>query len=251
MATVALSPGTFCTALLHTHDAGAAARHYQSVFGWDTQAAAGGLSFTLGGQRVAALRAAAPGVQGWVPYVVVEDVEATASLAARSGGMLVDGPESGADSRRRLIRDPDGAVLGLCGPGDVAAAELTDDSGSVWWMEVLTHVPDVLRGFYGAVLGWTFSAQPLPPHSSYIIGRQGGTPVGGILPIGPGWGTPPRWQCLFRVDDLTWSTAMVVEAGGTVEFGPLDVPSAGILTSMRDPDGALYVLMQPHDRSAA
>jgi len=58
-------------------------------------------------------------------------------------------------------------------------------------------------------------------------------------------------QLLFRVEDLAWSTQQVVDAGGRVEFGPLDVPSAGVTTSVRDPHGALYVLMQPHPRTAA
>ena len=126
-----------------------------------------------------------------------------------------------------------------------------DEPGSVWWMEALSNAPDIARTFYGTVLQWQFAAKPLPPHPSYLVGRRGETQAGGILPIGAGWNTPPRWQLLFRVDDLDRSTAQVTAAGGSVEFGPLDVPTAGILTSVRDPDGALYVLTQPHPRSAA
>ena len=136
-------------------------------------------------------------------------------------------------------------------PDDAAALELMDEPGSVWWMEVLIQRPRGPREFYGTVLQWQFTEKPLPPHPSYLVGRRGGTQAGGILPIGPGWGTPPRWQLLFHVDDLDCSTPQVVAAGGRVEFGPLDVPSAGMMTSVRDPHGALYVLTQPHPRSAA
>jgi predicted enzyme related to lactoylglutathione lyase len=244
-------PGTLCAALLHTRDLDAAARHYQAVFGWDARPDAGGTTFTLGGRRVAAAVVAA-GVHGWVPYAAVQDVDAVAALAVRNGGSLVEAPAgSTPDGRRRLVMDPDGAVLGLCPPDDAAALELMDEPGSVWWMEVLANAPDVARTFYGTVLQWQFTARPLPPHPSYLVGRCGDTQAGGILPIGSGWNTPPRWQLLFRVDDLECSTAQVEAAGGSIEFGPLDVPTAGILTSVRDPHGALYVLTQPHPRSAA
>jgi len=245
-------PGTLCAALLHTRDLDAAARHYQAVFGWDARPEDGGMAFTLGGRRVAAAIATAAGVHGWVPYAAVEDVDAVAALAVRSGGRLVDAAAKSAPAgRRRLVTDPDGAVLGLCPPDDPAALELMDEPGSVWWMEVLSNAPDVARTFYGSVLQWQFTTKPLPPHPSYLVGRRGETQAGGILPIGAGWNTPARWQLLFRVDDLDCSTAQVTAAGGSVEFGPLDVPTAGILTSVRDPHGALYVLTQPHPRSAA
>ena len=246
-------PGTLCAALLHTRDLAAVARHYQAVFGWDARSDTGGLTFTLGGRRVAAaVAAAAAGAHGWVPYAAVQDVDAVAALAVHSGGSLVDPPaRSASDGRRRLVTDPDGAVLGLCLPDDAAALELMDEPGSVWWMEVLSNAPDVARAFYATVLQWQFTAKPLPPHPSYLVGRRGDIQAGGILPIGAGWNTAPRWQLLFRVDDLDRSTAQVAAAGGSVELGPLDVPTAGILTSVRDPHGALYVLAQPHPRSAA
>ena len=244
--------GVLCAALLHTRDVAASARHYQSVFGWTAVPDAAGTSFTLGGQRVAAACAVVAGVDGWVPYVGVEDVDDGAALAARSGATVLEGSaDSSPGNRRRLVRDPGGAVLGLCGLDDAAAVELIDEPGSVWWMEVLSHTPARARDFYGGLLQWQFTEKPLPPHASYLVGRRGGTEAGGILPIGRGWGTSPRWQLLFHVDDLARSTQQVVDAGGRVEFGPLDVPSAGVTTSVRDPHGSLYVLMQPHPQSAA
>ena len=249
---VATPAGVLCAALLHTRDVAASARHYQAVFGWAAVPDAAGTSFMLDGQRVAAASGVVAGVNGWVPYVGVEDVGAGAALAARSGGTVLDGgAEPSPENGRRMVRDSAGAVLGLCGLDDAAAVELIDEPGSVWWIEVLSHTPARARDFYGALLQWQFTETPLPPHASYLVGRRGGTAAGGILPIGPGWGTSPRWQLLFRVDDLTRSTQQVVDAGGRVEFGPLDVPSAGLTTSVRDPHDSLYVLMQPHPRPAA
>ena len=83
--------GVLCAALLHTRDVAASARHYQSVFGWTAVPDAAGTSFTLGGQRVAAACAVVAGVDGWVPYVGVEDVDDGAALAARSGATVLEG----------------------------------------------------------------------------------------------------------------------------------------------------------------
>src|SRR6187455_323046 len=134
-------PGVFCAALLHTRDVAASARHYQAVFGWAAVPDAAGTSFMLDGQRVASARDVVSGVDGWVPYVGVEDVDAGAALAARSGGTIFDGSPASSPGNRRLLRDPGGAVLGLCGLDDAAAVELIDEPGSVWWMEVLSHTP--------------------------------------------------------------------------------------------------------------
>ena len=89
-----------------------------------------------------------------------------------------------------------------------------DEIRSVWWMEVLSHAPGVLREFYRQVLQWQFTEKPLPSHPAYLVARRGDTLAGGILPIGPDWGTAPRWQLLFHVDDLEHSTRQVVAAGG-------------------------------------
>ncbi len=142
--------GVLCAALLHTRDVAASARHYQSVFGWTAVPDAAGTSFTLGGQRVAAACAVVAGVDGWVPYVGVEDVDDGAARAARSGATVLEGrADASPGIRRRLVRDPGGAVLGLCGLDDAAAVELIDEPGSVWWMEVLSHTPARARDFYG------------------------------------------------------------------------------------------------------
>ena len=98
------------------------------------------------------------------------------------------------------------------------------------------------------LFGWQFTEQPLAPHPRYVVWKRGEKSVGGLLPIGPGWNSAPRWQVLFQVDDLEAAVRRVVDAGGTCEFGPLDVPRAGLLTSVRDPGGALHVLVQPHQK---
>ena len=237
------SPGTFCTALLHTRDVASSGRFYSAVFGWDIHDEDSGAFFTLRGHCVAGISRTRDGENFWVPYVTVGSVAQTRDAAVRAGAsVVVVAPQ---DRSRTLLKDPDGAVFGLCASDEPLAATLMQEAGAIWWVEVLAHAPEALERFYRDVFQWEFTEQALSPHPLYVTWTLDGEAVGGLLPIGPGWDAHPRWQVLFQVDDLERSVARVIAAGGTAEFGPLDVPKAGRLTSVRDPHGALHVLVQP------
>jgi predicted enzyme related to lactoylglutathione lyase len=220
------SAGTFCTAILHTRDAKAAARFYNAILGWTLD----GDRFMLRGQCASATGASNENVDRWVPYF------ANASMQTRA---------------LAIHRDLEGAVFGTCAPDDPRAVTLTSGPGSIWWVEVLTHKVSELKAFYSGVFQWTYvDRAPFLPHPLYIICMRGEQQATGILPIGPGWDQPARWQVLFEVEDLEQSTALVLGAGGSLHFGPLDVPGVCVLTSFLDPQGALFLLAQPRKRTA-
>ena len=240
--------GTLRTALLHTSDVATAARFYRAVFGWELQDTSQS-SFTLRGQRVAGLRRTSANENLWVPYVAVEDVAASAAAAAQAGGRIASSSSAPQDvDHDVVIKDPEGAVIGLCTLKNHHAATLTEGAGTIWWAEVLAQTPSVLQEFYAHLFQWHSTEQALAPHPLYVVWKRGEKAVGGLLPIGDGWEVFPRWQVLFQVDDLQTSTDQVRAAGGTVEFGPLDIPRAGVLTSVRDHGGAVFVLVQPHSK---
>jgi predicted enzyme related to lactoylglutathione lyase len=236
--------GTFCAALLHTHDVESAARFYGSVFGWQLERGAAGGEFMLRGQRVAAIEKSTNGADYWVPYVAVDDVVRAREAAQHAGGRIVETAEHERNTLA-VIDDPHGARFGLCTADDPRVATLMDGAGAMWWIEVLTREPAVLQRYYAGLFQWHFTAKQLEPHPVYGTWMLADQPVGGLLPIGPGWDTTPRWQILFAVDDLERSMSEVVSAGGTIEVGPLEVPRAGTFTSVCDPHGALHVLAQP------
>ena len=220
------APGRFCTAVLHTHDVSVAARFYESVFGW----ALDDERCMLRGRCAAAIRSGEFRANTWVPYF-------TADRAAL--GVLIH------------HKDAEGAVFGTCASNDPRAVTLSDGPGSIWWVETLTHTPADAKSFYRDFFGWTFVERaPFDPHPLYIVCMSGMEQTAGILPIGPGWDREARWQVLFEVKDLQASTAAVLAAGGTHDFGPLDVPTSAAITSFRDPGGALFLLAQPYRRAA-
>ena len=220
------APGTFCTAVLHTRDVSGAARFYRSVFGWTLD----GERCMLHGQCAAAITASSADRSRWVPYFVANDVFC---------GALVD------------HHDAEGAVFGTCAGNDPRAVTLTSGPGSIWWVEALTHKAADAKAFYRDFFGWTFVERaPLDPHPLYIVCMRGVDQAAGLLPIGPGWNSDARWQVLFEVEDLQASTSAVLDGGGMIDFGPLDVLSSAVITSFHDPDGALFFLAQPYKRAA-
>ncbi|MDI2130085.1 VOC family protein [Yinghuangia seranimata] len=49
----------------------------------------------------------------WIPYIGVEDLTATASRALEAGGGLVEVPQMLGDLASMVVRDPEGALLGI------------------------------------------------------------------------------------------------------------------------------------------
>jgi uncharacterized protein len=236
--------GRVSTAVLHTLDLPDAERFYAAVFGWAAERHDTEVDFTLRGHRMAVGRATIGAVGGWVPYVRVESVSAATELAVAAGASLEARDTLDAEGHSAVFADLEGAMLGVC-DDDRHAVSAWDVPGSVWWVEVLAHMPAALEAFYGGVFGWASRSRPLDPHPVYVVWTCDGQPVAGLLPIHPDWDVVPRWQVLFAVDDLTGAVARVERAGGAVEFGPLDIPGVTTLTSVRDPQGHLFVLSQP------
>lgn len=99
---------------------------YKSVVGWDTEAVSMGdysdYSMTLpgGGEAVSGIchargsNAEIPG--GWLIYITVADVEASAAACTANGGQILVEPKGLAGGRFCVISDPSGATAALYQP---------------------------------------------------------------------------------------------------------------------------------------
>ncbi|HEY9172884.1 MAG TPA: VOC family protein [Verrucomicrobiae bacterium] len=123
-------PGHFSWNELITTDPKASATFYGSLFGWQATpftpkgAPAGGPPYTLfktdandmgaGGM----MQAPQPGIPShWLPYVVVENVDASLAKASGLGAKtLLPVMSIGEVGRIAVIQDPQGAVIGLHEP---------------------------------------------------------------------------------------------------------------------------------------
>ena len=98
---------------------------YKSVVGWGTEAVSMGdysdYSMTLpGGEAVSGIchargsNAEIPG--GWLIYITVADVEASAAACTANGGQILVEPKGLAGGRFCVISDPSGATAALYQP---------------------------------------------------------------------------------------------------------------------------------------
>lgn len=123
--------------------------------------------------------------------------------------------------------------------------------GGPCWAELGTSDLEAARRFYGEVFGWRCSApDPRPELRGYTIVRLGETPVAGLGPLYRPT-QPVAWNIWFAVADADKATNQVVQAGGTVIRGPMDIFDEGRRTVALDPSGAAFQMWQAREFAGA
>src|SRR5687767_5765129 len=240
-------PGSFCISVLRTRDIERAAAFYSALVGWTTQEVPGARSHRLlqyGGKTVSSLHQVADGSDLWVPYVSVESAERTTGDALSLGARLVDRADVPGLARLATLGDPEGAMFGLWEPAPHQGAELTDEVGSLWWIEVLTLNDAAARDFYGRLFGWTSVDTSFEPFDVYTVFKRGDVQESGLLQMGQDWGLSPRWNSIFAVDDCDATLERAKPLGGSTEFVHT-VPKHGRVGSLRDAGGAVFAIRGP------
>lgn len=111
--------GEFCWEQLNSPDLDNARAFYKAVVGWKTMPFPGGQLETFGfgarpGEQAATLVPVAGDQPGWMTFIVVDSLTAACARTVKLGGQVLSTetvvPGVGAYS---VIRDPQGAVLGL------------------------------------------------------------------------------------------------------------------------------------------
>jgi hypothetical protein len=101
-------------------DAGQACEFYSGLFGWVIAPAENAGPYqawiTDGQQPWAGIAQADTAGGGWLPYVVVEDLDEAAKRAVSLGATVVAGPADGPAGTSVTIADPGGARLALFKP---------------------------------------------------------------------------------------------------------------------------------------
>lgn len=119
--------------------------------------------------------------------------------------------------------------------------------GRFCWYELMTTDPSSAEAFYPAVTGWTpegWDGGGMP----YTMWMNGEMPVGGVMELPEDAlqaGAPPHWVAYVSTPDCDGTLARVEELGGTVLWGPRDIPEVGRVAGFADPHGAVLSLHQP------
>jgi len=249
-------PGKIIWRDLLTNDPAASQKFYGELFGWEFESVgtASNLesdsSYTLirhNGQLIGGMidTLALNGrrdISQWVVLMSVEDVDASAEAVTANGGTIIT-PPTDLQSRGRLavIRDAEGALLGLLETRDGDPRDSEPDVDGFLWDELWTSDVGSADAFYTKVAGLTKGTvdvdgmQDTAP--TYSLLKAGDTPRAGIMP-NPLEGLDPVWVSYIRVEDPAAITSRVAELGGRVivEAGPR--PVGGEVAFVAGPSGA-------------
>ncbi len=180
----------------------------------------------------------------WMMYIGVDDVDACVSAIAAAGGRIdmaaFDIPNVG---RIAMVADPQGAPFYVMRGASQESSTACDPSraGHGAWHEL--HAADGAKalGFYMEQFRWGKSgAVDMGPMGTYQLITIDSRDLGGIM---TDTSFPrPAWLVYFRVDGIERAAGRIVEAGGKVVHGPMEVPGGGWIVNGVDPEGAMFAL---------
>lgn len=244
---------------LSTPDLEAAAAFYSGLFGWRLERAqtpAG--EYVVGhadGREVGGMMTPGPAEEDlppmWTVFVFVEDIDASLGKVRASGGAVLQEPLMvPGDAQVAVVADPGGGVIALIAGGERSPAEwMSDEPGSVAWVELLTRDPESAQRFYMEVFGWR-AAEEGSGSAPYWVFERDGEPVAGMMgmpPLVPGE-APTHWAVYFATEDCAATVRRAQDLGGAVVHEPMEIAD-GRFAVLADPTGATFDVFE-HTRSS-
>jgi predicted enzyme related to lactoylglutathione lyase len=120
------------------------------------------------------------------------------------------------------------------------------------WVDTNQPDPAAALGFYRELFGWEFEdVAPAGSGTTYAIGRLRGGDAGAVSSIPPGEPPVAKWNTYVWVEDADETAARARDAGGTVVAEPFEVPEAGRMAVIVDPEGAAFCIWQSRGHKGA
>ena len=117
-------------------------------------------------------------------------------------------------------------------------------TGTIIWKDLTVENADVIRDFYGEVVGWKHEPVEMGGYADYnMMARKGGEPSAGICHArGANANLPAQWLMYVTVEDIDSSIRRAVELGGHLVDGPRGMGKNRFCV-IRDPAGAVIALI--------
>ena len=241
-------PGKIIWRDLLTNDPAASQRFYAELFGWEFESA--GSAYTLirhngaliGGMVDTVALNNRTDISQWVPLMSVGDVDAAVARFKAADGKVVAAPtDVGSRGTLAVVRDAEGALLGLLQTADGDPADREPAINGFLWDELWTTDVDKATAFFSDLAGlqaanWDTDTDQ-GTGASYRLLKGGDTPRVGILP-NPVDGLDPVWVSYLRVESPSTITARVAELGGSVMAEAQPRPLGGEVALIKGPSGA-------------
>ncbi len=177
--------------------------------------------------------------RGWVAYVEVHDVDATAAHAAKLGGTIVRQPfEVPGVGRNALLRDPLGALVGTSLSRHNFPAPQRQFGVEVYLSDATTFP----EAFYAQLFNWKLASLGLEPLGAAAVVGPSGEDVAVHLSAKPPNGEQAIWIPSLRVHHAETALRDAEELGA-ISFSNVPSESAQQYSALlRDPDGASLCL---------
>ena len=248
--------GTFVWYELTTPDLAAAQAFYGAVARWSiVDSGMPGVDYRLahaGDTRICGMMAAtgcepsAGARSGWLGYVAVDDVDASAARVTAGGGRVTFGPQDiPGIGRFCMAADPQGAPFALFrGDGAPPPMPPMGTPGLFGWHELHARDWEPAFAFYAELFGWEKSlAVDMGAMGTYQVFARHGADLGGMMrsPMP----AAPFWLYYIMVEAIDAAAERVTAAGGVVLQGPHPVPGGAWIVQAQDPQGVPFALVGP------
>lgn len=113
------------------------------------------------------------------------------------------------------------------------------------WIDTSQPDPEAAVDFYGGLFGWEFeSLMPPGAPGAYHLARLRGLEVAAVSSLPESAPQRATWDTYVAVESADEATSKVRESGGGVVKEPFDVPGAGRMAVLNDPEGAVFCVWQ-------
>jgi uncharacterized protein len=249
-------PGKFVWFDLATSDAAASQRFYGKVFDWEFQPLRGtqerytvirNAGKPVGGMFRPAVPPGGPaGAVGarWLSIVSVAGMDRTlAAMTAGGAQVLVPATVVDGFGTRALLRDSQGAIVGLLQSSSGDRIDAPVETGEFFWVDLYARDPAAAARAYEQ-LGYEVSRDEVSGDDRLVLSAKGYARAG-ILRLPPD-GREPGWLPYVQVDDVPATLERVRAAGGRVLREPDPAILGGQLAVFADPlGGVLGILHWP------
>jgi predicted enzyme related to lactoylglutathione lyase len=124
---------------------------------------------------------------------------------------------------------------------------MEDVRGRFVWHQLMTRDVPGAKKYYSKLVGWKTMPWPLDP--AYTVCHAEAGPVAGImeLPAEVPTDVPSHWVQYIGTRDVDATADAAVRAGGSVMKAPSDMQGAGRYAVLKDPQGALFAIIDPEN----
>lgn len=183
----------------------------------------------------------------WEVYFSTDDIAATLDQITEHGGQALVGemPVAGL-GKMAIAAAPSGAQFGLWEAGELTGNDASGAHGSPVWYDTPTTDLAADAALYHAVFGWDIRYQNDDPASGFAtVGPYETAKIGlfagsGMFPEG----FRSTWRVFFEVDDMDAAVRAIKTAGGEVTDGPEDTGESMLCDTVRDPQGAVFLIIE-------